>query len=165
MANRWGKWKQWQILFSWAPKSLWTVTAAPQIHLLLRRKTMTNLDSILKNRYITLPMMLHIVQGMAFPVDMYGCESWIIKKVECWRIDGFRLWCWRRLLKAPWTSGKSNQSIPEEINPEYSLKGLMLKLKVQYFGHLMWKANSLEKTLMLGRLKTKGKGGSRRWDG
>ena len=117
--------------------------------LLPGRKAMTNLDSILKSRDITLPK-VHLVKAMVFLVVMYGCESWTIKKAECQRTDAFELWCWRRLLKVPWTARRSNQSILKEINPEYSLEGLMLKLKLQYFGHLMQRAVSLEKTLMLG---------------
>ena len=105
--------------------------------LLLERKTMTKLDSILKSRDITLPTKVHLVKAMVFPVVMYGCESWTIKKVECRKINAFELWCWRRLLRVPWTSRRSNQSILKEINPEYSLEGLLLKLKLQYFGHLM----------------------------
>ena len=119
---------------------------------------MTNLDSILKSRDITLPTKILIcllVKTMAFPVVMYGCESWTIKKTECWRIDAFELWCWRRLLRVPWTARRSNQSILKEITPEYSLEGLMLKLKLQYFGHLMQKADSLEKTLMLGKIESR----------
>ena len=112
--------------------------------LLLRRKAMTNLDSILKSRDITLTTKVHLVKAMVFPVVMYGCESWTIKKAECRRLDAFELWCWRRLLRVPWTA-KSNQSILKEINLEYSLGGLMLKLKLQYFGHLMQRANSLER--------------------
>ena len=128
------------------------------------RKAMTNLDSILKKRHHFAKV--HIVKAMVFPVVMYGCESWTIKKAECQRIDAFKLWCWRRHLRVPWTARKSNLSILEEINPEYSLEGLMLKLKLQYFGHLMWRASSLEKTLMLG--KTEGRRwcpppGDRRW--
>ena len=124
-------------------------------HLLLGRKTMTNLDSILKSRDITLPTKAHIVKAIVFPVVMYGCESWTIKKAECRRMDAFELWCWRRLLRVPWTARRSNQSILKEMSPGCSLEGLMLKLKFQYFGHLMQRANSLEKTLMLG--KTEGK--------
>ena len=107
-------------------------------HLFLGRKVMTNLDSILKSRDITLPTKVHTVKAMVFPVVMYRCESWTIKKTEHWRIDAFKLWCWRKLLRVPWTSRRSNQSILKEINSEYSLEGLMLKLKLQYFGHLMW---------------------------
>ena len=116
--------------------------------LFLGRKVMTNLDSILKSRDVTLPTEVHLVKAMVFPVAMYGCESWTIKKAEHQRIDAFELWCWRRL---PWTARRSNQSILKEINPEYSLELLMLKLKLQYFGHLMWRAVSLKKTLMLGK--------------
>ena len=119
--------------------------------LLLGRKTMANLGSILKSRDLSLPTKAHIVKAMVFPVDLYGCESWTIKKVEHQRTDALELWCWRRLLRVPWTERRSNQLIPKEINPEYSLEGLMLKLKLQYFGHLMWRADSLEKTLMLGK--------------
>ena len=120
-------------------------------HLLLGRKVMTNLDSILKSRDITLPTMVRLVKAMVFPVVMYGCESWTIKKAECRRIDAFELWCWR-LLRVPWTARRSNQSILKEINPEYSLEGLMLKLKLQYFVHLMQRTDSSEKTLMLGKI-------------
>ena len=111
---------------------------------------MTNLDSLLKSRDITFPTKVHLVKAMVFPVVMYGCESWTIKKAEHWTIDAFELWCWRRLFRVPWTARRSNQAILKEISPEYSLKGLMLKLKFQYFGHLMWRTDSLEKTLMLG---------------
>ena len=121
-------------------------------HLLLGRKVMTNLDSILKSRDITLPTKVHLVKAMIFPVVMYGCESWTIKKAEHRRTDAFELWCWRRLLRVPWTARTSNQSILKEINPECSLERMMLKLKLQYFGHLMWRVDSLEKTLMLGGL-------------
>ena len=114
---------------------------------------MTNLDSILKSRDITLPTEVHLVKAMVFPVVMYGCESWTVKKAEHWRIDAFELWCWRRLLRVRWTARKSNQSILKEISPEYSLEGLMLKLKLQYFGHLMQRVDSLEKTLMLGGIE------------
>ena len=113
--------------------------------LLLGRKAMTNLDSLLKSRDITLPTKVRLIKAMVFPVVMYGCESWTIKKAEHRRTDDFELWCWRRLLRVPWTAKRSNQSIPMEISPEYSLEGLMLKLKLQYFGHLMWK-DSLEKS-------------------
>ena len=122
-------------------------------HLLLGRKVMTNLDTILKSRDITLPTKVHLVKAMVFPVVMYGCESWTIKKAECPRIDAFELWCWRRLLRVPWTARRSNQSILKEISPVYSLEGLMLKLKVQYFGHWMQRSDSLEKTLMLGKIE------------
>jgi len=122
-------------------------------HLLLGRKVMTNLDSILKSRDITLPTKVHLVRAIVFLVVIYGCESWTTKKAECCRIDAFELWFWRRLLRVSWTARRSNQSILKEINPEYSLKGLMLKLKLQYFGHLMRRADSLEKTLMLGKIE------------
>ena len=111
---------------------------------------MTNLDSILKNRDITLPTKVHLVNAIFFPLVMYGCESWTVKKAECQRIDAFELWCWRRLLRVPWTARRSNQSIIKEISPGCSLEGMMLKLKLQYFGHLMRRVDSLEKTLMLG---------------
>ena len=125
--------------------------------LLLARKVMTNLESILKSRDITLPTKVHLVKATIFPVVMYGCESWTVKKVERWRIDAFELWCWRRLLRVPWTARRSNQSILKEISPGISLEGMMLKLKLQYFGHLMCRVDSLEKTLMQG-----GIGGRRR---
>ena len=123
---------------------------------------MTNLDSILKSRDITLPTKVCLVKAMVFPVVMYGCESWTIKKAECQRIDGFELWCWRRLLRVPWTIWRSNQSILKEISPEYSLEGLMLKMKLQYFGHLMQRTDSLEKTLMLGRIEDRRRRGRQR---
>ena len=119
---------------------------------------MTNLDSILKSRDITLPTKVRLVKAMVFPVVMYGCESWTVKKAECQKIDAFELWCWRRLLRGPWTARRSNQSILKEIGAGCSLEGLMLKLKLQYFGHLMQKVNSLEKTLMLGGLGEGGEG-------
>ena len=121
--------------------------------LFLGRKVMTNLDSILKSRNITLPTKVHLIKPMVFPVVMYGCESWTIKKAESWRIDAFELWCWRRLLRVPWTARSSNQSILKEISPEYSLEGLMLKLKLQYFGHLIQRADSFEKIQMLGKIE------------
>ena len=114
---------------------------------------MTSLDSILKSRDITLSTKVHLVKAMVFPVVMYGCESWTIKKAEHLRIDAFKLWCWSRLLRVPWTARRSNQSVLKEISPEYSLEGLMLKLKLQYFGHLMRRPDSLEKTLMLGKIE------------
>ena len=123
--------------------------------LLLGRKTMTNLDNILKNRDITSLTKIRLVKAMVFPVVMYGCESWAEKKVECQRTDAFELWCWRRLLRVPWTARRSNQSVLKEIHPEYSLEGQTLKMKLQYFGHLMQRADLLEKTLMLG--KTEGR--------
>ena len=121
---------------------------------------MTNLDSILKSRDITFPTKFSLVKAMVFPVVMYGCESLTIKKAECWKIDAFELWCWRRLLRVPWTARRSNQSILKKISPEYALEGLMLKLKLQYFGHLMQRTDSLEKTLMLGKIEG---GRRRRW--
>ena len=133
--------------------------------LFLGRKAMIKLDSILKRGDITLPTKVHLVKAMVFPAVMYGCESWTIKKAECWRIDTFELWCWRRLLRAPWTARRSNQSILKEISPEYSLEGLMLKLILLYFGHLMQRANSLEKTLMLGKIEGRRKGDDRGWNG
>ena len=117
-------------------------------HLLLGRKVMTNLDSMWKSRDITLPTKFHLVKAMVFPVVMYGCESWTMKKAEHQRIDAFKLWCWKRLLRVPWTARRSNQSILKEISPEYSLEGLMLRLKLQYFGHLIWRTDSMEKTLI-----------------
>ena len=126
--------------------------------LLLGRKAMTNLDSILKNRDITLPTKIHLVKAMVFPIVKHGCESWTIRKTECRRIDAFELWCWRGLWRVPWTARRSNQSILKEISPGCSLEGLMLKLKLQYFGHLIQRTDSLEKTLMLGKIE----GGRRR---
>ena len=130
--------------------------------LLLGRNTMTNLDSILKSRDTTLLTKVRLVKAMVFPVLMYGCESWTIKKAECWRIDAFELWCWRKLLRVPWTARRSNQSILKEISPEYSLEGLMLKLKLQYFGHPMWRTDSLEQILMLGKIEGGRRGGRQR---
>ena len=125
---------------------------------------MTNLDSVLKIRDITLLTKIHLVKAMAFPVVMYGCENWATKKAERQRIDAFKLWSWRRLLRVPWTTRRSNQSILKEINPEYSLEGLMLKLKLQYFGHLMRRADSFEKTLMLAKIESRRRGRQRmRW--
>ena len=131
-------------------------------HLFLRKKVMTNLDSILKSRDVTLPTKVHLVKGMVFPVVMYECESWTIKKAESRRMDAFELWCWRRLLRVPWTARKSNQSILKEISPEYSLEGLMLKVKLQYFGHLMRRADSFAKTLMLGKTEGQRRRGRQR---
>ena len=131
-------------------------------HLLLERKVMINLDSILKSRDITLPTKVRLVKAMVFPVVMYGCESWTIKKTQHWRIDAFELQCWRRLLRVPWTERRSNQSILKEISARCSLEGLMLKLKLQYFGHLMGRADSLEKTLMLGRIGGRRRSGHQR---
>ena len=132
--------------------------------LFLGRKAMTNLDSILKSRDITLPTKVHLVKTMIFPVVMYGYDSWTIKKAECWRIDAFELWWWRRHLRVPWTARRSNEFILKAISPEYSLEGLMLMLKLQYFGHLMQRTDSLEKTLMLGKIEGKRRGQQRmRW--
>ena len=157
MANRMGKkWKQWQISFSWASKSRWTVTAAMKLKfpsMFLGRKAMIKLGSILKSRDITLPAKVHIVKAMVFPVVMYECKSWTIKKAEHWRIDALELWCWRRLLWVPWTARRSNLSILKEISPGCSLEGLILKLKPQYFGHLMRRTHSFEKTLMLQKIE------------
>ena len=133
-------------------------------HLLLGRKVMTNLDSIFKSRDITLPTKVRLVKAMVFPVVMYGCESWTVKKAECQRIAAFELWCWRRLLRIPWTARRSNQSILKEISPGISLEGMMLKLKLQYFGHLMRRVDSVEKTLMLGGIGGRRRGQQRmRW--
>ena len=130
--------------------------------LLLGRKAMTNLDSVWKIRDITLPTKVCLVKAMVFPVVMYECENWSIKKAEHWRIDAFELWCWRRLFRVLWTAKRSNQSILKEISPEYSLEGLLLKMKLQYFGHLMWRASSLEKTLMLGKIEGRRRRGRQR---
>ena len=130
--------------------------------LLLGRKVMTNLDSIFKNKDITFPTKVHPIKAMVFPVVMNGCENWTIKKAECQRIDAFELWCWRRLLRVPWTARRSNQSILKEVSPEYSLEGLMLKLKFQYFGHLIWRTDSLEKTVMLGKIEGRRRRGRQR---
>ena len=134
-------------------------------YLLLGRKALTNLNRVLKSRDIILPTKVHLINAMLFPVVMYGCESWTIKKAEHQRIDAFELQCWRRLLRIPGTARRSNQSILKEINPEYSLEGLMLKLKLQHFGHLMWRADSLEKTLMLGKTESRRRRDDRGWDG
>ena len=131
--------------------------------LLLGRKVMTNLDSIFKSRDITLPTKVHLVKAMVFPVVMYGCKSWTVKKAECQRIDAFELWCWRRLLRVPWTARRSNQSILKKITPGISLEGMMLKLKLQYFGHLMRRVDWLEKTLMLGGIGGRRRGRQRMW--
>ena len=131
--------------------------------LLLGRKVMTNLDSILKSRDITLPTKIHLVKTEVFPIVMYGCERWTIKKAELWRIDAFELWCWRRLLRVPWTAKRSNQFILKEISSEYLLEGLMLKLKLQFFGHLMQRTDSFEKTLMPGKIEGRRRRGWQRW--
>ena len=153
------QWKQCQTLFLGGSKITADGDCSHEIkrRLLLGRKVMTNLESILKSRDITLPTKVRLVKAMVFPVVMYGCDSWTVKKAEHWKIDAFELWCWRRLLRVPWTARRSNQSILKEISPGCSLEGLMLKLKFQYFGHLMRRVDLLEKTLMLG-----GIGGRRR---
>ena len=145
------QWKQWQTLFSWAPKITADGDCSHEIKrcFLLGRKAMTNLHNILKRRDIT----LLCLPVMVFPVVMYGCESWTIKKPKRWRTDAFELWCWRRLLWVHWTARRSNQFILKEISPEYSLEELMPKLKLQYFGHLIWRTDSLKKTLMLGKIE------------
>ena len=148
------QWKQWLTIFL-GSKITADGDCSHEIkrHLLLGRKVMTNLDSILKSRDITLPTKVRLVKAMVFPVVIYGCESWTIKKAEHRRIDVFELWCWRRLLRVPWSERRSNQSILKEISPGYSLEGLMLKLNLQYFGHLMRRADTLEETLMLGKIE------------
>ena len=162
------QWKQWETVF-FGSRITADGDCSHEIKrcLLIGGKAMTNLDSILKSRDITLPTKVHLAKAMVFPVLMYGCDSWTLNKAECWRIDAFELWCWRRFLRVPWTARRSNQSILKEISPEYSLEGLMLKLKLQYFGRLM-QTDSLEKTLMLGKIE----GGIRKrqqrmrwWDG
>jgi len=159
-------WKHWQTLFSWVPKSLQMVDCSHEIkrHLLLGRKTMTKPRWHIEKQNITLPAKVCIVKAMVFPVVMYICESWTIKKAECQRIDAFELWCCRRLLRVRWTARRSDQSVLKEIKLEYSLKGLMLKLKVQCFCHLMRRASSLEKTLMLGKIEGRNRGDDTRWD-
>ena len=148
MANRWGNSEK---LYFGAPKSLQMVTAAMKLRCWSsEEKLWPNLDSILKWRDITLTTKVRLVKAMVFPVVMYGCENWTMKKAECWRIDAFELWCWRKLLKVPWTAGRSNQSILKEISRGSSLKGLILKLKLQYFGYLMRGVDSLEKIMILG---------------
>ena len=159
--------KQWLTLFLGGSKITADGDCSHEIkrHLLLGRKVITNLDCLLKRRDITLPTKVHLVKAMVFPVVMYGCESWTIKQAECRRIDAFELWYWRRRLRVPWTARRSNQSILKEISPGCSLEGLVLKLKLQYFGHLMWRTDSFKKTLLLGKTegrKRRGRGG---WDG
>ena len=155
MANRWGNNGNTDRLFWGGSRTTADGDSSHEIKrcLLLGRKAMINPDSIIKSRDITLPTKVHLVKATVFPVVMYVCEIWTIKKAEQWRIDGFELWCWRRLLRVPWTARRSNQSILKKISLEYSLEGLMLKLKLQYFGHLMQTTNSLEKTLMLGKIE------------
>ena len=159
MADRWGNNRNSVRLYFLGSRITADGDCSHEIkgRLLLGEKVMTNLDSIFKSRDITLPTKVPLVKAMVFPVVMYGCECWTVKKGECQRIDAFELWCWRRLLRVPWTAWRSNQSILKEISPGCSLEGMMLKLKLQYFGHLMWRVDSLEKTLMLG-----GIGGRRR---
>ena len=157
------EWKQWLTLFFGAPNHCrWWFSHEIKRCLLLRRKVLSNLVSIFKSRDITLPTKVHLVEAMVFPVVMYGCESWTIKKAECWRIDAFELWCWRRLLRVPWTARRSNKSILNEISPWCSLEELILKLKLQYFVQLMWRADSLEKTLMLGKIEGRRRRGRER---
>ena len=156
------QWKQWLTIFE-GSKITADGDCSHEIKrcLLLERKVLTSLDSILKNRDITLPTKVHLVKAMVFPVVMYGCESWTIKKAKHQRIDAFELWCWRRLSRVPWTALRSNQFIQKEISPEYLLEGLMLRLKLQYFCHLMLRTDSLEKTLMLGKIEGRRRRG--RW--
>ena len=159
------QWKQWLTIFE-GSKITADGDCSHEIKrcLLLERKVLTSLDSILKNRDITLPTKVHLVKAMVFPVVMYGCESWTIKKAKHQRIDAFELWCWRRLSRVPWTALRSNQFIQKEISPEYLLEGLMLRLKLQYFCHLMLRTDSLEKTLMLGKIEGRRRRGRRlRW--
>ena len=165
MANRWGNSGDSGWLYIWgAPKSLQMVVSAMKLKDIcpLKGKLWTNLDSILKSRDIMLSTKVHLVKAMVFPVVMYGCESWTIKKAEHWRIDAFELWCWRRLLRVTWTASTSNQSFLKQISPGCSLEGLMLKLKLQYFGHRMWRADSFEKTLMLGKTEGRRRRGRQR---
>ena len=161
MANRWGN-TGW--LYFLGSKITADGDCSHEIKrcLLLGRKTMNSLDSIFKKRDIALPTKVCLVKAMFFPVIMYGYESWTIKKAECQKIDTFELWCWRRLLRVPWTARRSSQSILKEINPGCSLEGLMLKLKLQYFGHMMWRTNSFEKTLMLGKIEGRRRRGQQR---
>ena len=155
MANQWGKNVSNDRFYFFGSKITANGDCSHEIkrHLLLERKVMINLNSLLKSRDITLPTMVHLVKAMVFPVVMYGCESWTVKEAEHRRIDAFELWCWRRLLRVPWTARRSNQSILKEIIPGYSLEGLTLKLKLQYFGHLMRRTDLLEKTLMWGKIE------------
>ena len=158
------QWKQWQTLFFLGSKITADGDCSHEIKscLFLGRKAMTKLDSILKSRDITLLTQVYIVKAMVFPVVMYGCESWTIKKAECQRVDAFEVWCWRRHLRVPWPIRRSNQSILKEMNPEYSLEGLLLKLKLQYSGHLMQRATSLDNTLMLGNIECRRRRGWQR---
>ena len=158
------QWKHWEASFYLGSQITADGDCSCEIkkRLLLGRKAITNLDSILKSRDITLPPKVHLVKAVVFPLVTYECESWTIKKTECQRIDAFELWSWRRLLRVSWIARRSNQSILKEISPEYSLKGLMLKVKLQYFGHLMLRTDSLEKTLMLGKIKGRKRRGRQR---
>ena len=168
MANRWGNnGNSDRLLLGFKITAYGDCSHEIKRCLLIGRKVMTNLDSILKSRDITLPTKFRLVKVMDFSIIMYGCENWTIKKAECQRIDAFELWCWRRLLRVPWTARRSNQSILKEISPGCSLEGLMLKLKLQYFGHLMRRADSFEKTLMLGKIegRRRGRQRMRRLDG
>ena len=157
MASRWGNSENsgWLYLNILGSKITADGDCSHEIkrRLLLGRKVMTNIDSMLKSRDITLPTQVHLVKAMVFPVVIYGCENWTTKKAEHWGIDAFELWCWIRLLRIPWTARRSNQSLLKEISPKYSLEGLMLKLKLQYFDHLMWRTDSFDKTLMLGKIE------------
>ena len=158
------QWKQWQTFILGGSKITVDDDCNHEIkrHLLLGRKVMTNIDSILKHRDITLPTRVHLIKARVFPAVMYECESWTTKKAECQKIDAFEPWCWRRLLRVPWTARSSSQSILKEISPEYSLEGLMLKLKLEHFGHLLWRTDSLEKTLMLGKIEGRRRRGQQR---
>ena len=164
MANRWGNSGNSDRLYFLGSQITSDGDCSHEIkrRLLLGRKVMTNLDSIFKIRHITVPTKVHLVKAMVFPIVMYGCERWTIKKAERQRIDAFELWCWRRLLRVPWTSRRSSQSILKKISPEYSLEGQMLKLKLQYFSHLIRRTDSLEKTLMLGKIEGRRRRGRQR---
>ena len=164
MGNRWGNSGNSVRLYFWGSKLTADGDCSHEIkrRLVLGRKVMTNLDNIFKSRDITLPTKVHLVKAMVFPVVVYGCNSWTIKKAECRRIDAFELWCWRRLLRVPWTARRSNQCILKEISPGISLEGMMLKLKLQYSGHLMRRVDSLEKTLMLGGIEGRRRRGRQR---
>ena len=160
------QWKRWQTLFL-GPKITADGDCSHEIKrcLFLGSKLMTNLHSLLKSRDFTLPTKICLVKALVFPVVMYGCESWTMKKAECQRMDAFELWCWRRLFRVPWAARRSNQFILKEISPEYSLEGLMLPQKFQYFGHLMWRTDSFEKTLMLGKIEGRRRRGQQDWMG
>ena len=167
MGNRWGNSGNSVILYFSELQNhyRWWLHPLNWKHLLLGRKVMTSLDSILKIRDITLPTKVHLVKAMIFPVVMYGCENWTIKKAQCWRIDAFELWCWRRLLRAPWTARRSNQSILKDLSPGGSLEGLMLKLKLQYFSHWCEGLSNLKRPWCWARLSAGGEGDNRGWDG